>query len=151
VAAIQHGLQKTLYLGNLDAKRDWGHARDFVEGMWRIVQHDTPDDWVLATGETRTVREFVDMAFACVGRTIEWSGKGVEEKGRDAATGEILVQVDPEYFRPTEVELLLGDPSKAKRELGWTATTTLEQMVREMVESDLKLVLRDKDRNNREG
>jgi GDPmannose 4,6-dehydratase len=151
VAAIQYGLQSTLYLGNLDAKRDWGHARDYVEGMWRIVQHDTPDDWVLATGVTTTVRRFVEMAFAVVGRTIDWSGQGVEEKGRDAATGQILVEVDPEYFRPTEVELLLGDPTKARDGLGWTATTSLEEMVTEMVESDLTQVLWNKDRNNPEG
>jgi GDPmannose 4,6-dehydratase len=140
VAAIKLGLQDKLYLGNLSAKRDWGHARDYVEGMWRMVQQDTPDDYVLATGETHPVREFVDLAFAEAGTKIEWSGQGVDEKGRDAATGKILVEVDSRYFRPTEVELLIGDPAKAKAKLGWTPTTTFTELVREMVQSDLKLV-----------
>lgn len=151
VAAIHHGLQKRLYLGNLNARRDWGHARDYVEGMWRIVQHDMPDDWVLATGETRTVREFVELAFAVVDRRIAWQGTGVDEKGYDADTGELLVEIDPRYFRRTEVDVLLGDPTKAYTRLGWKATTTLEEMVREMVESDLKAVVRHRDRRNREG
>jgi GDPmannose 4,6-dehydratase len=140
VAAIKLGLQEKLYLGNLAAKRDWGHARDYVEGMWRMVQQETPDDYVLATGETHAVREFVDLAFAEAGIKIEWNGTGVDEKGCDAATGKILVEVDPRYFRPTEVELLIGDPKKAKMKLGWTPTTTFHQLVREMVQSDLKLV-----------
>ena len=140
VAAIKLGLQEKLYLGNMDAKRDWGHARDYVEGMWRMVQQDKGDDYVLATGETHPVREFVEKAFAEAGITIEWSGEGVSEKGRDKATGKILVEVDPRYFRPTEVELLIGDPAKAKAKLGWTPTTTFEALVREMVKADLKLV-----------
>lgn len=148
VAAIHMGLQDTLYLGNLDAKRDWGHARDYVEGMWRIVQHDEPDDFVLATGETHTVRSFVDAAFSEVGIDIEWSGEGVEETGTDKASGRLLVRVDPRYFRPTEVELLIGDPSKAKEKLGWSATTTLSELVSEMVREDLKQVA-DEHRKNR--
>ena len=148
VAAIHLGLQDTLYLGNLDAKRDWGHARDYVEGMWRIVQHDEPDDFVLATGETQTVRSFVDAAFKEVGTDIEWSGEGVDETGTDKASGRLLVRVDPRYFRPTEVELLIGDPSKAKEKLGWSATTTLSELVSEMVREDLKQVA-DEHRKNR--
>jgi GDPmannose 4,6-dehydratase len=139
-AAISLGLQKQLYLGNLDAKRDWGHARDYVDGMWRIVQHEKGDDFVLATGETRTVREFVDIAFAEVGITLQWSGSGVDEKGTNAATGDTIVAVDPRYFRPTEVELLLGDASKARDQLGWVPTTSFSQMVREMVTADLSVV-----------
>jgi GDPmannose 4,6-dehydratase len=140
VAAIKLGLQEKLYLGNLSAKRDWGHAKDYVEGMWRMLQQDVPDDYVLATGETHPVREFVDVAFAEAGIKIEWRGEGVDEKGCDAATGKILVEVDSRYFRPTEVELLIGDPTKAKMKLGWTPTTTFHALVREMVQSDLKLV-----------
>ncbi len=151
VSAIHLGFQKNLFLGNLDAQRDWGHARDYVEGMWRVVQHDVGDDWVLATGETHTVREFVERAFAEVGRTIEWSGQGVDETGRDAASGEVLVQVDPRYFRPTEVDLLIGDPSKAKEKLGWTHTTPFPELVREMVAEDLKVVAAEASRKNRHG
>ena len=137
VAAIELGKQSRLYLGNLDAKRDWGHARDYVEGMWRIMQHHVADDFVLATGKTETVRRFVELAFAEVGRRIEWKGAGVEEVGVDSSTGETLVAIDPAYFRPTEVELLLGDASKAERELGWRHTTNLEQLVKEMMTADL--------------
>jgi len=140
VAAIHHGQQEKLYLGNLDAKRDWGHARDYVEGMWRILQQDEPDDYVLATGETHAVREFVELAFAETGVTIEWSGAGVDEKGVDSKTGNVLVEVDPRYFRPTEVDLLLGDPTKAKEVLGWTHTTPFKQLVSEMVAADLALI-----------
>ncbi|WP_417260857.1 MULTISPECIES: GDP-mannose 4,6-dehydratase [Pseudomonadota] len=138
VAAIEHGTQKCLYLGNLDAKRDWGHARDYVEGMWRILQHNEADDFVLATGRTRTVREFVELAFAAVGRMIDWQGTGTDEVGKDAKTGEILIAIDPVYFRPTEVDLLLGDATKAETRLGWKATITLEEMVKEMIESDMQ-------------
>ena len=138
-ARIALGLQKKTYLGNLNAKRDWGHAADYVEGMWRILQHSKPDDFVLATGETHSVREFVERAFGEAGISVEWSGSGVDEKGRNAATGEILVEVDPAYFRPTEVELLLGDPSKAKRDLGWEPKVTFPELVRRMVLSDLDL------------
>jgi GDPmannose 4,6-dehydratase len=137
VAAIECGTQSQLYLGNLDAQRDWGHARDYVEGMWRIVQHDTAEDWVLATGTTTSVRRFVELAFAEVGRNIEWQGEGVDETGRCSRTGQTLVSVDPRYYRPTEVDLLLGDPGKAKQKLGWEHKTTMEELVREMVAADL--------------
>jgi GDPmannose 4,6-dehydratase len=137
VAAIDRGLQETLYLGNIDAMRDWGHARDYVEGMWRILQHDEPDDFVLATGETHSVREFVELAFAQTGRTIRWQGQGVDEIGVDADSGAALVRIDPRYFRPTEVDLLLGDASKAKARLGWTHTVGFTELVAEMVQADL--------------
>src|SRR5262249_27068430 len=140
VASIELKLQDKLYLGNLDAKRDWGHARDYVEGMWRILQQKEPSDYVLATGETHAVREFVELAFAEVGRKITWKGEGVDEVGIDAKTGQTVVEVDPRYFRPTEVDLLLGDPSKAKRVLGWQYTTPFRQMVKEMVAADMTIV-----------
>ncbi len=140
VAAIKFGKQDKLYLGNLDAKRDWGHARDYVEGMWRILHYKKPDDFVLATGEAHSVREFVELAFRHINFEIEWVGKGVDEKGVDRASGRCLVEVDPRYFRPTEVDFLLGDCSKANAELGWSATTCFEDLVKEMVESDLKIV-----------
>ncbi|ODT97564.1 MAG: GDP-mannose 4,6-dehydratase [Rhodospirillales bacterium SCN 65-16] len=146
VAAIELGLQKRLYLGNLDAKRDWGHARDYAEGMWMIVQHSEPDDFVLATGEARSVRDFVELAFSHVGRRIEWSGVGVGERGIDARTGQVLVEVDPRYFRPTEVEFLLGDASKARRVLGWRHKTSFPALVREMVDADMVLVRKEIDR-----
>jgi GDPmannose 4,6-dehydratase len=145
VAAISLGLQEKLYLGNIDAKRDWGHAKDYVEGMWRMMQQEKPDDYVLATGETHEVREFVELAFAEVGIEITWSGKGVDEKGKDKKSGKTLVEIDPRYFRPTEVELLIGDPSKAKRVLGWSATTPFRQLVRDMVQADVELVKREAD------
>jgi len=138
VAAIELGRQKRLYLGNLDAKRDWGNARDFVEGMWRILQQPEPDDYVLATGETHSIREFVELAFSHVDRKIVWKGQGVDEKGIDAKTGDVLVEVDPRYFRPTEVDLLLGDPSKAREKLGWVHQTGFADLVREMVVYDLE-------------
>ena len=137
VAAIHHGKQDRLYLGNLDAKRDWGHAREFVEGMWLMLQQDEPGDYVLATGECHTVRAFVDAAFAEVGTKIEWSGEGVDEKGVCAKTGKVLVEVDPRYFRPTEIELLIGDPTKAKRQLGWSAKVHFADLVAEMVREDV--------------
>jgi GDPmannose 4,6-dehydratase len=140
VAAIELKRQKTLYVGNLDARRDWGHARDFVKGMWMIMQQDQPGDYVLATGEMHSVREFIELAFAEVGRNIAWLGKGVDEEGRDAKSGEVLVKVDPRYFRPTEVEQLLGDATKARTQLGWKHEITFPQLVKEMVESDLKVV-----------
>ena len=149
VAAIDKGLQSTLWLGNLDAKRDWGHARDYVEGMWRIVQQDQADDYVLATGETHAVREFVELAFSHVGRAIVWEGEGVNEIGRDAASGAELVKIDPRYFRPTEVDLLIGDPTKAREKLGWTATTTFRDLVAEMVAYDVELANREGGRNDR--
>ena len=150
VAAIQLKRQKTLYIGNLDARRDWGHARDYVEGMWRIVQQPAPDDYVLATGETHSVREFIELAFMEVGRQIQWRGKGKQEQGVDARTEEVLVQVDPHYFRPTEVDLLLGDPTKAKQRLGWTHKTSFRELVREMVQADLVEVEREYRRHDRQ-
>lgn len=149
VAAIKHGLQDRIYLGNLDACRDWGHARDYVEGMWRIVQHDEPDDFVLCTEETHSVREFVELSFSHIGRTIEWQGEGVDQKGVDADTGDVLVEIDPRYFRPTEVEYLLGDATKARETLGWTYTTPFTELVREMVEYDLELVKQETNRQSR--
>ncbi len=140
VAAIELGLQDCLYLGNLDARRDWGHARDYVEGMWGILQQDEPDDYVLATGESHSVREFVELAFAEIGRTIHWRGEGVEQKGLCARTGQVLVAIDPRYFRPTEVEHLLGDPSKARQRLGWRHRTGFAELVKEMVAADLETV-----------
>jgi GDPmannose 4,6-dehydratase len=140
VAAIHLGVQKTLFLGNLDAQRDWGHARDYVEGVWRILQQDTPDDYVLATGEKHSVREFIELAFSQIDRKIEWQGKGADEAGHDAASGEALIKIDPRYFRPTEVDQLLGDPSKARRVLGWKHQVTFPELVAEMVEADLKVV-----------
>lgn len=148
VAAIELGLQEKLYLGNLDAERDWGHARDYVEGMWRILQQDVPDDYVLATGEKHSVREFVERAFASVGRQIVWRGAGVDEQGMEATTGRVLIEVDPRYFRPTEVELLLGDPSKAHERLGWRHKTSFEALVQEMVKADISALHREENRKN---
>ncbi len=138
VAAIHRGEQDRLYLGNLDARRDWGHARDYIEGMWLIVQQDEPDDYVLATGESHSVREFVERAFAVAGYNIVWEGEGENEKGRDARTGGVLVEVDPRYFRPTEVNVLCGDASKARRKLGWTHRTSFDELVQEMTEAELR-------------
>ncbi|KAH9261489.1 GDP-mannose 4,6-dehydratase [Batrachochytrium salamandrivorans] len=141
VARISKGQQKTLFLGNLDAKRDWGHARDYVEMMWIMLQKPTPDDYVCATGETHMVREFVEKSFAHVGIKVEWKGKDVNEVGFDAADPErVLVRVDPQYFRPTEVELLIGDPAKAKRQLGWVPKILFEELVKEMTQADVELL-----------
>ena len=148
VAAIEHGLQQKLFLGNLDAVRDWGHARDFVEGMWLILQQDKPDDYVLATGEAHSVREFVEKAFAHVGRTIVWRGSGVEEVGIDKATGGVLVEVNSRYFRPTEVDTLLGDSSKARAKLGWRPRTSFDDLVVEMVKADLVAIPLERKRRN---
>ncbi len=148
VAAIELGMQDCLYLGNLDAKRDWGHARDYVEGMWRIVQQPEPDDYVLATGETHSVREFVELAFKHVDREIVWSGKGLEETGKDRRTGQVLVRIDPAYFRPTEVELLLGDPRKAREKLGWQHRTPFAELVSEMVAADMRFASLEKESGN---
>jgi GDPmannose 4,6-dehydratase len=137
VAAISAGHQETLYLGNLDAKRDWGHARDFVEGMWLILQQDEPDDYVLATGETHSVREFAEEAFAQAGCRVEWRGSGRDEIGVDLKTGKTVVAIDPRYYRPTEVDRLVGDASKAKKRLGWLAKHGFADIVREMVASDI--------------
>jgi len=149
VASIAHGRQQKLYVGNLDAKRDWGHARDYVEGMWMMMQQDVPDDYVLATGEAHSVREFVEQAFACLGRQIEWRGRGRDEVGIDCKTGKDLVRVDPRYFRPTEVDELLGDASKAKANLGWSYKTSFTELVAEMVAADLDAVDQEIGRNDR--
>jgi GDPmannose 4,6-dehydratase len=151
VAAIELGLQSRLYLGNLDAKRDWGHARDYVEGMWLMLQQPQGDDYVLATGETHSVREFVELAFAEVGRRIEWRGNSADEKGVDAKTGDVLVALDPKYLRPTEVDLLLGDPAKAREKLGWRHKVSFADLVSEMVQADLKSVAQQKDRRDWHG
>jgi GDPmannose 4,6-dehydratase len=143
VASIEKGLQQSLYLGNIDSKRDWGHARDYVEGMWLMMQQPEADDYVLATGETHSVREFVELAFKEVGREIVWEGAGVDEVGRDNRTGDVLVKIDARYFRPTEVDLLLGDPTKARTRLGWSHKTSFKELVTEMVASDLKAVERE--------
>ena len=138
VAAIHLGMQDKLYLGNLDAKRDWGHAKDYVEGMWRILQQDKPQDYVLSMNETHTVREFVELAFGELGYDIVWEGTGVDEKGIDKNTGRVLVEVDPRYFRPAEVELLWGDSTKARTELGWEPKYSFMDLVKEMVQADLE-------------
>jgi GDPmannose 4,6-dehydratase len=149
VAAIELGLQDRIFLGNLDARRDWGHARDYVEGMWLILQQPAPDDYVLATGEAHTVREFVEKAFACVDRQLEWQGSGLEEKGIDLRSGHTLVEIDPRYFRPTEVDVLLGDPTKARTKLGWHHKVPFEALVREMVETDFAAVKLESARRSR--
>ena len=149
VASIKHGMQDRVYLGNLDARRDWGHARDYADGMWRILQQDHADDYVLATGESHSVREFVEKAFAQIGRTIEWRGTGVDERGIDKATGQVLVEIDPRYFRPTEVAALQGDATKARRALGWSHKTSFDTLIKEMVEADLVAILEEQERRNR--
>jgi GDPmannose 4,6-dehydratase len=140
VAAIEFGKEEKLYLGNIDALRDWGHARDYVDGMWLMLQHEKPGDYVLATGEQHSVREFTELAFAEIGRVITWQGSGVNEKGLDKETGKVLVEIDPRYFRPTEVEALLGDSSKAHQELGWKHTTSFSELVSDMVKYDFQLI-----------
>jgi GDPmannose 4,6-dehydratase len=144
VAKIHLGLQEKLYMGNIDAERDWGHARDYVEGMWLMLQQNKADDYVLATNRKCSVRRFIEMAFAEVGITLEWQGTGEAEKGINKADGKVLVEIDPRYFRPTEVDLLIGDASKAKAELGWEPKTTVEELVREMVQADLTIFRKDK-------
>jgi GDPmannose 4,6-dehydratase len=150
VAAIHQGFQSRLYLGNLDAKRDWGHARDYVEAMWLMSQQAKPDDYVIATGETHTVREFVELAFAEVGRRIAWRGAGTQEQGVDAKSGEVLVSIDDRYFRPTEVDLLQGDPAKARAVLGWRHKTSFRELVAEMVAADLVTVSEEHERQYRQ-
>ncbi|KHN88092.1 GDP-mannose 4,6 dehydratase 1 [Toxocara canis] len=140
VAKIALGQQELIELGNLSSKRDWGHAREYVEAMWRILQHDHPDDFVIATGKNYTVREFVQLAFREIGKTIVWEGEGLDEIGKESDTGILRVKVNPKYYRPTEVDLLIGDPQKAKQKLGWEAKTGLEDLVKEMVASDLQLM-----------
>ncbi len=147
VAAIQQGLQKKVFLGNLNAKRDWGHARDYVDGMWRILQQEKPDDYVLATGESHTVREFTECAFRTVGRAIDWRGAGVDEVGVDQNTDEVLVEIDKRYFRPTEVDILCGDPSKAREILKWKHQIGFEELVADMVTSDMELIASEGKRN----
>ena len=143
-ARIKKGTQKKLYLGNMDAKRDWGHAKDYVECMWLMLQHDKPEDFIIATGEMHTVREFTTLAFREAGIELEWKGEGIDEKGIDSSTGQVLVEIDPKYFRPTEVEQLLGDPTKAKTLLGWNPTkTSFDELVKNMVKSDMRLVERE--------
>jgi GDPmannose 4,6-dehydratase len=149
VAAIELGLQDRLFLGNLDATRDWGHARDYVEGMWLMLQQAEPDDYILATGESHTVREFAEKAFALIGHKIVWRGGGKDEQGVDATNGRVLVEIDKRYFRPTEVDSLLGDPSKAAAKLGWRHKTTFEALVKEMVEADLVAVRDEEKRRQR--
>lgn len=144
VARIHHGLQKKIYLGNLDAERDWGHAKDYVIGMYLMLQQDRPEDYVLSTGDKTSVRDFVAMAFEEIGIGVEWKGSGVDEKGYNAESGEILVEIDPMYFRPTEVDLLVGDSSKAKRELGWEPTFNIKELIQDMVSGDLRLFEKDK-------
>ena len=151
VAAIHLGLQDCLFLGNLDARRDWGHARDYVEGMWRIVQQDTADDYVLATGETHTVRSFVEKSFAQTGRHIVWRGTGVDEVGLCGDSGRVHVKVDKRYHRPTEVDLLIGDPGKARERLGWQHRTSLDELVKEMVAADIEMLARDHNQLARHG
>ncbi|MFN2309183.1 MAG: GDP-mannose 4,6-dehydratase [Gammaproteobacteria bacterium] len=143
VARIKLGLQENLFLGNLNSLRDWGHARDYVHAQWLILQQEQPEDFVIATGKQYSVRQFVEAAFAEVGIAVRWEGEGIHEKGLDAKSGKVLVEVDPRYFRPTEVETLLGDPTKARDKLGWSAETTLDQMVAEMVREDLMLAEKD--------
>ena len=143
-ARISLGVQERLYLGNLDSKRDWGHAVDYVEGMWRIMQHDKPDDFVLATGISTSIRDFTTQAFSEAGISLEWSGSGVDEIGKNAQTGKLLVSVDPTYFRPTEVDILIGDASKAKEKLGWSPTCDLNQLISEMISSDLEEARKDR-------
>lgn len=140
IARIYYGLQETLYLGNLDAKRDWGHARDYVYAMWLMLQQEHPDDYVIATGETRTVREFVEAACAECGITITWQGTGIDERGIDSKTGKVIVAIDERYFRPTEVDLLIGDATKARVELGWQPTVTFHELVHEMMQHELEIM-----------
>jgi GDPmannose 4,6-dehydratase len=141
---IKLGMQACLYLGNLDAKRDWGYAGDYVELMWLMLQQTEPEDYVVATGETHSVREFAERSFARLGMQLRWQGTGVHEKGIDEKTGKIVIEIDPKYFRPTEVDLLLGDPSKAKAKLGWEPKVTFEGLVNMMVDADLKSAEREK-------
>jgi len=149
VASIKRGLQDILYLGNLEARRDWGHARDYVEGMWLMLQQEAADDYVLATGETHSVRQFVERAFLRAGIEIGWSGSGADEVGTDRKTGKTIIKIDPHYFRPTEVDLLIGDPTKARTKLGWKHRISFEQLVDEMIDADLEQIRLEARRHNR--
>lgn len=142
LANISQGIEKCLYMGNLDALRDWGHAKDFIEMQWLMLQQDKPDDFVIATGLQYTVRDFINLAWDYFGRKIKWEGKGIDEKGYDTDTGDLIVAVDPRYFRPAEVETLLGDPSKAEKKLGWKPKITIDEMVKEMMDHDVKIAKR---------
>jgi GDPmannose 4,6-dehydratase len=148
VASIKHGYQDKIYLGNLDARRDWGHAKEYVRGMWLMLQQEIADDYVLATGETTLVRDFVDKAFQEVDISLRWEGEGVDERGICARTGQVYVEVDPRYFRPTEVELLIGDPTKARNKLGWVHETKWDALCAEMVAADLIAVAGERRRNS---
>lgn len=140
VARIHRGLQDCFYMGNINARRDWGYAKDYVKMMWTMLQQEKPDDYVVATGEMHTVREFIEKSFAHVGRHIEWKGNGVDEVGIDTTTGKVVMRIDPRYFRPAEVEQLLGNPDKAKRQLGWVPEVKFDQLVKIMVDGDLRLL-----------
>lgn len=140
VAKIKYGLQKEIYLGNLDAKRDWGYSKEYVEAMWMMLQHDTPKDFVIASGKTHSVREFVQICFKLISKTIVWQGEGVNEIGIDNKTGNVLIKIDSRYFRPTEVNLLLGDPTKARKELVWRAKTRFAELVNIMLDYDLNKI-----------
>jgi GDPmannose 4,6-dehydratase len=142
---IVHGLQEKLFLGNLDAKRDWGYAKDYVDAMWRMLQQPEPEDYVIASGVTHTVREFCDLAFRLAGMPLEWRGEGFDEKGFDARSGKAVIEIDPRYLRPTEVELLLGDATKAREKLGWTPATSFDELVRLMIENDVRLAADEAD------
>lgn len=144
VARIKNGLQSHLELGNMDSKRDWGHSKDYVNAMWLMLQQETPDDYVIATNETRTVREFVEIAFQHVGIEIEWNGSGVDETGIDKATGKVIVKINPKFFRPAEVDILLGDPTKAEKSLGWVREISFADLVKRMVSNDMQLVSKEK-------
>ncbi|HXE96411.1 MAG TPA: GDP-mannose 4,6-dehydratase, partial [Dongiaceae bacterium] len=143
-ARIKLGMQECLYLGNIDARRDWGFAGDYVEAMWRMLQQEQAEDYVIATGETYMVRTFAEKVFARLGMPLEWRGSGVDEQGIDTASGKVVIRIDPKYFRPAEVDLLLGDPSKASKQLGWEPGTSFEQLVEMMSDADLKLAEREK-------
>jgi GDPmannose 4,6-dehydratase len=144
IACIRHGLQEKIVVGNLDSKRDWGYAPEFVEAMWRMLQQKQPDDYVIATGETHSVREFIEAAFRCEGIRIGWKGKGIKEKGVDKKTGRVLVEISPEFFRPAEVRLLIGDPSKARKKLGWRPRTKFHELVEMMVGADMERLRRER-------
>ena len=143
VARIKQGVQEYVELGNLDSKRDWGHSKDYVNAMWLMLQQEEPDDYVVATNETRTVREFVETAFGKVGIKVEWSGAGVDEVGRDGATGKVIVKINKEFFRPAEVDILLGDPAKAESRLGWKREISFDELVGRMIDADMELVRKE--------